>query len=257
MNSNRLPFLAAISLHFLALSPSLARGALLVDFAVDVEQSGPAQYRYQYTLSNKASSSASIAALGIEKAKHVTGTTLTSPTNWVPNFPPSSTASTIYGWEAKQDLTALILPGHSAIFAMLSPYAPGVKNYVIIGANVETFFQEISSGMTLAPLETADFDANGMVDGVDFLAWQRGFGRSFFSGIINGDSNGDQLVTNTDLTVWMSRYGDMYSPSIHRIPEPTYIFPTLLTGILATARVLRRHNPEQPTLAVKRRAAIV
>lgn len=52
----------------------------------------------------------------------------------------------------------------------------------------------------------ADFDANGVVDGADFLVWQRGFG-SPGATKANGDANGDQLVNAADLAVWRGEFG--------------------------------------------------
>jgi glucose/arabinose dehydrogenase len=53
----------------------------------------------------------------------------------------------------------------------------------------------------------ADFDQNGIVNGRDFLAWQRGFGKA--AGVIkqDGDADSDGDVDDTDLTIWSSMYG--------------------------------------------------
>ncbi|MEM8946349.1 MAG: dockerin type I domain-containing protein [Planctomycetota bacterium] len=53
----------------------------------------------------------------------------------------------------------------------------------------------------------ADFDANGSVDGADFLAWQRGVGKTQNVELADGDANSDGTVDATDLQVWQSQYG--------------------------------------------------
>jgi hypothetical protein len=51
-------------------------------------------------------------------------------------------------------------------------------------------------GTVVAPDEDADFDADGDVDGADFLTWQRGVG---VGGVTHsmGDANGDAVVDPT------------------------------------------------------------
>jgi hypothetical protein len=52
----------------------------------------------------------------------------------------------------------------------------------------------------------ADFNASGLVDGADFLAWQRGFGAAN-AGLSSGDADGDRTVGDADLAVWRSQFG--------------------------------------------------
>jgi len=57
-------------------------------------------------------------------------------------------------------------------------------------------------------LNGPDFDADGDVDGIDFLSWQRGFGMSGVAVLSsNGDTNNDDLVNNTDLANWGAEFG--------------------------------------------------
>lgn len=53
----------------------------------------------------------------------------------------------------------------------------------------------------------ADFDADNDVDGADFLAWQRGFGKAVDVAPADGDANGDGHVNGDDLLAWQSQYG--------------------------------------------------
>ena len=53
---------------------------------------------------------------------------------------------------------------------------------------------------------TADFDADGDIDGRDFLAWQRGFGTPNATRG-EGNSDNDSDVDAVDLTQWQNTYG--------------------------------------------------
>lgn len=67
---------------------------------------------------------------------------------------------------------------------------------------------------------SADFDDDGDVDGVDFLAWQRGFGMSNGANPSDGDANWDGAVDMADLTVWQQQMGNGSSQAaIQTVPE--------------------------------------
>jgi autotransporter-associated beta strand protein len=53
----------------------------------------------------------------------------------------------------------------------------------------------------------ADFNNSTTVDGLDFLIWQRGFGKTGVNLNSSGDANGDQVVDAADLAVWKTQYG--------------------------------------------------
>jgi len=53
---------------------------------------------------------------------------------------------------------------------------------------------------------TGDFDDDGMVDGADFLAWQRGFGGASPT-LTEGDADRNGVVDAADLAVWSSQFG--------------------------------------------------
>lgn len=55
-------------------------------------------------------------------------------------------------------------------------------------------------------IPSADFDSDGDVDGADFLAWQRGFGRAN-AGRSDGNSDDDSDTDASDLAAWQVNYG--------------------------------------------------
>jgi hypothetical protein len=92
----------------------------------------------------------------------------------------------------------------------------------------------------IAPSNNADFNGNGVVDGADFLAWQRGFGLTGQPNKSTGDANGDGAVTAADLAIWKQQFGTNpgAAAAVASVPEPA-------TGALAVgalAAVARRRR---------------
>jgi hypothetical protein len=68
----------------------------------------------------------------------------------------------------------------------------------------------------------ADFNNDGVVNGRDFLIWQRGFG----TGTTNaqGDANSSGTVDGADLTIWQNLYGtSSLVAAVQGVPEPSSI----------------------------------
>jgi hypothetical protein len=81
-------------------------------------------------------------------------------------------------------------------------------------------------------VETGDFNDDGIVNGADFLIWQRGFGVGSGASLGQGDGNGDGAVNNLDLAIWNAQYGTPGSAvSAAAVPEPT-------AGLLAAVALL-------------------
>jgi hypothetical protein len=70
---------------------------------------------------------------------------------------------------------------------------------------------------------SADFDEDGDINGIDFLAWQRGLGVG--ASLEEGDANGDSQVNGADLAVWRFQFGATGAvvPVSSAVPEPTGI----------------------------------
>lgn len=86
---------------------------------------------------------------------------------------------------------------------------------------------------------SADFDGSGVVDGEDFLTWQRGFGTG--GARAAGDANGDQFVDATDLAIWRSQWGwSAGSPHAAFVPEPAAAITALIALLLFGTPPARR-----------------
>jgi hypothetical protein len=73
---------------------------------------------------------------------------------------------------------------------------------------------ELTIGFRTPP---GDFDANGRVDGNDFLAWQRDLGATGTN--LRSDANGNGIVDVGDLNVWRGQFGQLVR-SAAAVPEP-------------------------------------
>lgn len=71
----------------------------------------------------------------------------------------------------------------------------------------------------------ADANANGDVEGSDFLLWQRGFGKDDGTSVSQGDFNYDGSVNAGDLDVWEAQYGVSapFTYSSASVPEPSSV----------------------------------
>ena len=68
---------------------------------------------------------------------------------------------------------------------------------------------------------TGDFGGALDVSGDDFLAWQRGFGKTTGARLGEGDGNGDGAVNTADFTTWKAQFGaPPAAPVASGVPEP-------------------------------------
>jgi hypothetical protein len=98
-------------------------------------------------------------------------------------------------------------------------------------------------GLVLAtPVNSADFDDDGYVDGQDFLNWQRGVGLTGQATNSLGDANFNGGVDGDDLDIWQQQYGtSLQSATSTAVPEPGSLFAVLFALGAATIRRMRLH----------------
>lgn len=89
------------------------------------------------------------------------------------------------------------------------------------------------------PFLPGDFNRDGVVNGADFLQWQREFGTAIAPGL-GADGNRDGLVNAIDLALWKSRYAASIAAPI-AVPEPAgcVVMATFVLG----ASLLRHRRP--------------
>jgi hypothetical protein len=109
----------------------------------------------------------------------------------------------------------------------------GIFNHVTPGFSVT--YDTAQKRLLLNALVRADFDADGDVDGRDFLIWQRGVGTTTGATRLTGDANFDGAVNAADLAVWRSQFGTSATLAGAPVPEP-HSAVLILLGILPAAR---------------------
>lgn len=92
------------------------------------------------------------------------------------------------------------------------------------------------------PLDSADFNHDGEVDGLDLQQWQSNFGATGQSDNALGDANGDTVVDGADFLLWQQRL-NAGSGALVATPEPS---AWLLTAGMAAAASLRPRRRRRP-----------
>lgn len=96
---------------------------------------------------------------------------------------------------------------------------------------------------TLFDVPSADFNEDGDVDGLDFLAWQQNVGTLLGATHADGDADGDQDVDAGDLALFEAQYGPgaPLAANIFGVPEPGTAALSVLS-ILAYALTSRKRR---------------
>lgn len=95
--------------------------------------------------------------------------------------------------------------------------------------------------VVFAPNDNADFNDDGIVDGLDFLVWQRNLG-DVGPAFSDGDADGDGDVDGDDLAIWETQYGSPppSTANVSAVPEPSTVLLTILA--LAPLGLQRRRQ---------------
>lgn len=93
-----------------------------------------------------------------------------------------------------------------------------------------------------APVEDADFNNDNIVDGADFLIWQRNLGMA--GGLDKGDADGNGQIQAADLAIWKAKFGTVgASAAAAAVPEPAASL--LVVVSLSALGVFRRCTKTQ------------
>jgi len=92
--------------------------------------------------------------------------------------------------------------------------------------------------------DDADFNGDHVVDGLDFLNWQRGLGLSGQTDNSLGDADFSGIVDAVDLGIWESQFGSTspvaVSSAATTVPEPSAAFLLMLGVSLLSNTVIRK-----------------
>ena len=93
----------------------------------------------------------------------------------------------------------------------------------------------VGLAFTATPITSADFNADGVVGGADFLQWQRGSGKLIGATHQEGDANRDGAVDAADLELWKGAFATPDASATAVIPEPATGLLGLAAAIVFTA----------------------
>ncbi len=104
-----------------------------------------------------------------------------------------------------------------------------------VGSTTENV-SSVFSNLIFRPAPAADFDADGIVDGADFLAFQKGEGIATGATRAQGDADANGAVNAADLTIFKSLFGGAPAQAaLSAVPEPATLL-LAAAGILSLAR---------------------
>jgi ELWxxDGT repeat protein len=86
----------------------------------------------------------------------------------------------------------------------------GYRGGVIVAARTLEYGEEVWTQM---PDSRGDYTGDGVTDGADFLAWQRGFGGSVTTPGDGADGNEDGDIDAADLAIWLHGFGTVAEES--------------------------------------------
>jgi hypothetical protein len=101
---------------------------------------------------------------------------------------------------------------------------------------------QIQAHYAAGSLHAGDFDADGDVDGADFVAWQTNFPKATGALLSEGDADADGDVDGADFVVWQTNFPFSPGPGASPIPEPTSIMLFALGGLFASAARYRERR---------------
>jgi hypothetical protein len=130
-------------------------------------------------------------------------------------------------------------PGYYMLFLVNSNGVPSVAEWMKVELR------------TVQP-DNADFNGDLMVDGADFLLWQKNLGGPAGALHANGDANDDGLVDADDLAIWQAQFGTTPTPPGVAAPEPG-AWATVPATLAAVGTVVRRSTARTRSLASRRR----
>ncbi len=156
---------------------------------------------------------------------------------WGVYLPPGGTGS----WDAHADYaleSANPLPGVYGVVLQLAAAEYVASDPFLVPLLYDPLAEfgalETAEGISalqqaVAPLPTADFDRNALVDASDLSIWQESFGMiEAFQ--VQGDASGDRAVTGEDFLAWQLQHtSEPSTPGFVAIPEPN----CLALGLIA------------------------
>ena len=141
----------------------------------------------------------------------------------------------------------ILVGGYDTYTTTSTSYNGNWGNFVQLnseGILQNVFISDRSKGLMVLDVSdaasTGDFNQDNVVDGADFLAWQRNAGVTSNATLAMGDGNRDKKVGSPDLDVWKFQFGESGAHhAVTAVPEATSV---LLAAIGVTSVGLRKRR---------------
>lgn len=125
-------------------------------------------------------------------------------------------------------------PRQSGPYTLVVTQGAGIIKGLTLGYDVTYDISAVG-----APVN-ADFNGDSIVDGADFLVWQRNSGLASGGTREQGDADGDGVVGALDLEAWKTNYGvGAATVAVAAVPEPMAALLAAL-GLLSIGAVRKR-----------------
>jgi hypothetical protein len=135
-------------------------------------------------------------------------------------------------------LSALGSSGTLSNFSIGAVLPTGFTNVADLQLRYLNGSTEVFVGVTLVSSVPGDFDADGDVDGTDFVAWQTNFPKASGAVLADGDADGDADVDGADFVVWQTNFPFTPGSGASPVPEPTSLI--LASAVLLAFGLIRR-----------------
>lgn len=98
---------------------------------------------------------------------------------------------------------------------------PGTQiRYTFAGSSYVAISDDLVFMVQTVNPQPGDFDADGDVDGADFVAWQTHFPQSINGTLAVGDADKDFDVDGADFVIWQTHFPYTPGPGVVPVPEP-------------------------------------
>ncbi len=176
-------------------------------------------------------------------------------TYYVSGPPPSTPYTPIFGTDSSpvrwKWSGAMTHNAYAVVDPQLPRYEANYRIYIGNDATGEIWAEYQPAEITFtfdAQLPSADFNGDGIVDGADFLVWQREAGGT----PVLADGNSDGMVDARDLSLWKTQFGNVAAlPRSVPVPEPCAL--EILSSVFVSLVAVRRTGS---SLRLRRKAAI-
>lgn len=108
----------------------------------------------------------------------------------------------------------------------------------LVCSSLQVAWDDIKLDASPAPVAIpGDFDADGDVDGADYIVWQTHNPTPSGATPATGDADGDGIVNGADFAIWQANFPTIPGQAVATVPEPS---PLLMMALAVVAALVSR-----------------